>query len=217
MHRAGRRLWLLAVVGSLAAPPARAGEAPATLSLRAAEIDFSAIAPLTRELMRHELGVWLAPVSLELGWRRARPSDETDKDELRVILMRSTGVGGDAGALGSTSRGGPVPTIWVYVPTVARALGFEPEAVASSLESQRLLGVALGRVLAHEVVHLLAPHVEHADAGIMRAELHAFYLTRGRPELDAACAAALLSGARAWLAGGGPPQSAPWRALAQGR
>jgi hypothetical protein len=148
-------------------------------------------------VLRHELGVLLASAPLTLAWRRSRPGDETDPDELRVVLMRTAGVGGDEGALGSTSRGGPAPTIWVYVPTVAHALGFELEALATSLEEQRLLGIALGRVLAHELVHLLAPHVPHAEKGIMRSRLHAFFLTRGRSALEQECAEALAAGAGA--------------------
>ena len=120
-----------------------------------------------------------------------------------------SGVGGDQGALASTSLGGLVPTVWVYVPSVTHALDLELDAVATSLEAQRLVGVALGRVLAHEVVHLLAPDVEHADTGVMRSRLHAFYLTRGRPALEADCASALAAGARAWLAAGGSPGPPP--------
>jgi hypothetical protein len=91
----------------------------------------------------------------------------------------------------------------VYVPNVALALGLEPDEVPTSLEAQRLLGVALGRVVAHEVVHVLAPQVEHAQAGVMRPRLHAFHLAIGRPALEADCAEALAAGARAWLAGRG--------------
>jgi hypothetical protein len=180
--------------------------------LRAAEIDFASLASLTRTAMQHELGVVLAPASLALSWRRSRPGGETDPDELRVVLLRSRGVGADRGALGSTARRGLAPTIWVYVPNVALALGLDPDAVVTSLDSQRLLGVALGRVLAHEVVHALAPNVEHAGSGVMRPRLHAFHLASGRPALENECAAALAAGARAWLARGGPPPRAAWHA-----
>jgi len=73
--------------------------------------------------MRHELGLVLAPASLTLAWRRARPDAETDPDELRVVLLRSSGVGADERALGSTARRGLVPTIWIYMPTVALGVG----------------------------------------------------------------------------------------------
>jgi hypothetical protein len=140
----------------------------------------------------------LAPASLALAWRRSRPDAETDPDELRVVLLRSIGVGGDEGALGSTARRGLVPTIWVYVPTVALALGLELEAVATSLDAQRLVGLALGRVVAHEIVHVLAPDVGHGGASVMRPRLGASHLSSGRLALESDCAAALAAGARAW-------------------
>jgi hypothetical protein len=196
-----------------AAPGDEPGGAPAD-RVRAAEIDFASVPALTRAVMRHELGTLLAPASLGLSWRLARPSDETEPDELRVVLMRRRGIGGDARALGSTSQASATaPTIWIYVPTLAHALGLDLPAVATSLEDQRLLGVALGRVLAHEVVHLLAPEVGHADAGVMRERLHAFFLTRGRPALENECLASLARGARAWLSAGGPPRLAAGQGL----
>jgi len=215
MHLAARHPWLILATWSLVAqaPAGAEPQSAADVRLRAAEIDFARLAGLTRSVMRHELGVLLAPASLALSWRTSRPSEETDADELRVVLLRSSGVGGDQGALASTSLGGLVPTVWVYVPSVTHALDLELDAVATSLEAQRLVGVALGRVLAHEVVHLLAPDVEHADTGVMRSRLHAFYLTRGRPALEADCASALAAGARAWLAAGGSPRTASWRGL----
>jgi len=80
-------------------------------------------------------------------------------------------------------------------------LGFEPDEVRGSFEAQRLVGVALGRVVAHELVHVLAPGREHASAGVMRARMSAFHLASGRPALDEDCAEALADGALAWLAG----------------
>lgn len=209
MHVSGRCPLLMLAAWSLAATsPASAEPLPAAPArLRAVEIDFASLAPLTRAVMRRELASVLAPASLELAWRRSQPSGETDADELRVVLLRSAGVGPDQGALGSTARQGLVPTIWVYVPSVALTLGLDPEAVATSFDSQRLVGIALGRVVAHELVHVLAPDVAHGGTSVMRPSLHAFHLTRGRQPLERDCAAALSAGARAWLASGALPPS----------
>jgi hypothetical protein len=203
MHVVGRRALL--VVGILAAilpSPADAEHALTdSVVLRAAEIDFASVPSLTRGVMRHELGSLLASVSLEVSWRRSAPDGETQPDELRVVLLRSAGAGTDRGALASARpRTLTAATIWVYLPTVARALGVELDSLITSPDSQRLVGLALGRVLAHEVVHVLAPELSHARAGVMRASLHPHVLTTGRASLDAECRAALASGARAWLA-----------------
>ena len=201
MHVSGRCSWLILAAWTFGAPSPTFAEplAEVPARLRAVEIDFASLAPLTRSVMRHELGLVLAPASLTLAWRRSRPDAETDPDELRVVLLRSIGVGADQGALGSTARRGLVPTIWVYVPTVALALGLDLEAVATSLDAQRLMGLALGRVVAHEIVHVLAPDVGHGGASVMRPRLQAFHLSSGRLALESDCAAALAAGARAWL------------------
>ncbi len=203
------------LVAAALAPSTVLGAAPPPAALarvRAVEIDFAAIAPLTRASLRHELGELLAPASVALSWRRARPDAETEPDELRIVLLPRVGVGPDQGALGSTARVGLVRTIWLYVPEVATTLGLEPDAVVTSLESQRLVGVALGRVVAHELVHALAPAVAHADAGLMRPRLHAGELVRGRPALGAERTASLAAGAHAWLATGGPRRAGGGRA-----
>jgi hypothetical protein len=205
MHVTGPRpLLVLATCSLVASPPASAqSRSVEPARLRAAEIDFASLAPLTRSVMQHELALVLAPASLAPSWRRAPPEAETDPDEIRVVLLRSGGAGTDRGALGSAARRGLAPTIWVYVPNVAGALDLDLDGVATSLEAQRLMGVALGRVLAHEVVHVLAPEVGHARTGMMRSRLNSSHLASGRPALEGDCAAALAKGARAWLAAGG--------------
>ena len=201
MHVSRRRLGIGVVVGSLAVPGGL-GAAPraAPPSLRAVEIDFTRLSPLTRATLRSELGQVLAPVPLRMSWRTAATGDETAPDELSFVFLPSAGVGGDRGALASTANHDVVRTTWVYVPNVASALGLDLEAVVTSFDAQRLLGLALGRVLAHEIVHAIAPDVEHASAGLMRPGLDAFQLVRCRPALEARDSVRLAARARAWLA-----------------
>jgi hypothetical protein len=205
MHAWGRLGLILTAASVAPAGPLRAAPgAAAPARLPAVEIDFAALAPLTRTVMRRELAAVLAPAALLFDWRSAGPAEETDRGELRVVLLASTGVGSDRGALGSTARRGIVPpTIWLYVPNVAATLGLGHAGVAAGFEAQRRLGVALGRVVAHELVHALAPAVPHAEAGLLRARMHAFQLTSGRPAFEGDCAASLAAGAQAWLASGG--------------
>ena len=190
-------LWSLVAASRLGADPLVAP------LLRAVEIDFSRLAPLTRAAMRQELGQVLAPASLSLSWRKARTDGETEPDELRFVFLPRPGAGSDSGALASTANRALVRTTWVYMPNVAAALELDLGRVATSFESQRLLGVALGRILAHEIVHALAPDVEHARAGLMRPGLDAVQLVSDRPALSGSASALLQAGARAWLTDGG--------------
>lgn len=202
MRTLGRWPFLLAfsaVAGTLDGAEPR--PAP-PVELRAVGIDLAALAPLTLAAMRQEVRLVLAPAGLTCAWRSAEPGAETSLGELRVIFLRSTGLGADRGgtALGRTALGIPVPATWVYVPNVALALGLEPDAVRGSFEAQRRVGIALGRVVAHELVHVLAPEREHARAGVMRRTLGGFHLASGRAALEQGDTEALAEGARAWVA-----------------
>lgn len=200
MGVSGRRLgitvaWWLAAPGAAMAGPASAG-AP----LRAVEIDMASLAPLTRTTMRRELGLVLAPVPLAVSWRTAPAGGETRPDELSLVFLSMRGVGRDRAALASTANQGPVRTTWVYVPTVEATLELDPEKVTTSFDAQRLVGVALGRVLAHEILHAVAPNVEHTSTGLMRPRLNAFELVRARPTLEVDSAGRIAAAARDWLA-----------------
>jgi len=200
VHVSRRRLGIAVVTCSLAAPGWIQADPLVTPLLRAVEIDFSRLTPLTRAAMRQELGQILDPVSLSLSWRNARTDGETDPDELRFVFLPRPGAGRDRGALASTANRTLVRTTWVYMPNVAEALELDLAAVAYSFDAQRLLGIALGRVLAHEIVHAIAPDVEHTSAGLMRPALDAFQLVRERPALPGSACTLLPERARAWLA-----------------
>jgi hypothetical protein len=202
----GRQLAIV-IAGWLAVPgAATAGpSAPAGAPLRGVEIDHASLAPLTRATMRRELGLVLASVPLAVSWRTAPAGGETRPDELSLVFLSMRGVGRDRGALASTANQGPVRTTWVYVPTVLATLELDPESVVTSFEAQRQLGVALGRVLAHEIVHAVAPAVEHAGTGLMRPRLNAFELVRARPVFEADSAERIAAGARDWLTQGALP------------
>lgn len=207
MRALRQRPWLLLAALSAVAGTLEGGDPRPfpRVELKAVGIDLARLAPLTVATLRQEIGHVLAPVGLALAWRSAAPGAETSVGELRVIFLRSTGLGADRGgtALGRTALGIPVPATWVYVPNVALALGLEPDAIRGSFEAQRRVGIALGRVVAHEMVHVLAPEREHAHAGVMRRKLGAFHLASGRPTLEEGYAEALAEGARAWMAGPG--------------
>jgi hypothetical protein len=203
---------LLAGAGSLATSPADAEP----VRLRVAAIELARLSPLTFELMTQELSVLLDVADVRLGWRRARPSGVTAPDELRVVFLDSAGRGAHAGRpiLAASGQAGPAPTVWVYVPTVLAALGLKPKDPLDSFEAQRVLGLALGRALAHELVHLLAPEVPHGE-GVMAARVRLAALEHVRPALDRPSSVALAAAARSWQARGGPSPEAERRARAR--
>jgi hypothetical protein len=64
------------------------------------------------------------------------------------------------------------------------------------LRGNVLLGRAMGRVLAHELYHIVADTAEHNQDGVAQAELSAQELTSGQLELRPSDVAAIQSGLR---------------------
>jgi hypothetical protein len=179
---------------------------PPSLSL--VWIDAGGAATGSERSARDEAQRLLRALGVAATWRTGRPSEPVRPGELRVILL-------DRGAVDAT--GAPVlgatpdhfdgePFFWVHVPSVRSALGLDPRRplAPTELRDRHQLGVAIGRVVAHESVHALAPGVPHG-VGLMAARL-----TRGdllakavplQPELGIALRAALVGRGEAGAGG----------------
>jgi hypothetical protein len=74
--------------------------------------------------------------------------------------------------MGATKRGAVCPAIWVRVSNIRRALGIPrgPALFGLAGLERRLVSIAIGRVIAHEVVHAVAPSVPHGT-GLTAARL----------------------------------------------
>jgi len=208
--------WL--AVGLLAVASPLHGAAPddePPIRLHAVAIELASLGSVTFELMTRELSALLDETGVQLEWRRDRPSGATTPEELRFVFLDSPGRGAHAGqpVLAASGQVGPAPTVWVYTPSVVAALALGPTAPLDSRPAQRALGVALGRVLAHELVHLLSPEVPHGR-GVMTARVRLASLDHARPTLDASSAVALAAAARTWRSRGGPPPETERRARA---
>ena len=211
--RIGFCLWGLALPLSAASPT----EAP-TVRLWAAGFDLVRLGSLTTEVMTGELNQLLAVAGARVEWRWAPPGTEATPDELRVVFLDSPGRGAAARSpvLGTTATGysDAPPVVWIYCPNVARSLGLRGDPLHYSFLARRALGVALGRVVAHELVHALAPEVPHGS-GLMAHGLRPNAL-RGPPlALDVSGANAFKAAARSWQRGGGSPPVGERRARAR--
>jgi hypothetical protein len=170
------------------------------------------------DLMTRELNVLFAEAGVRVSWRRTRPSGtvvwrqtpsggEATRHELRVVFTASSGRGADAGQpiLASALPSGPAPTVWVYTPNVIAALDLQANTPVQAFVAQRALGVALGRVMAHELIHLLVPEEPHGT-GVMIACVRFADLDHRRPTLGSRLAGALTAAAQSWRARGATPQ-----------
>ncbi len=170
---------LVPVVGLLLLTrPGAAGETIGSRpTLRLVWVETGQVAPLIREVMAAEVERILEQMGVSLVWRSGGPQAVSEGDELRIVPLPSSGLGADAGrrVLGAVSQASARPkTVWIYYWNVIEAVGLRHDGLASSTPLQkRWVGLALGRVVAHEVVHSVAPDVPHARGGLMTSALRA--------------------------------------------
>lgn len=175
-----RELWsglaVVTLVSILAsAAPAAAEGAP----LRLAWKDPSGVAVGLEVYACAEAKDLLRKMGVAVSWRHGTSRELARPGEVRVILLdRAASLETGRPILGATpTTTGVAPAMWIHVPGVSSAIGLGIRRV-SELEpgDRRALGIAIGRVVAHEVVHALAPSVPHG-AGLMSAALGRRQLT----------------------------------------
>jgi hypothetical protein len=156
-------------------------------------LDFdSAPSKTSLEIMKKEVDALLRPAGVLLDWRLAA-ENRGDVSLADLVLLKfkgkckaeawSSGVEpGRTGTLGATKvAGGKVlPFSEVKCDAVKQALSYlRPEA--STIERQKALGLAMGRVVAHELYHVLAQTTVHAARGLAQAAESLQDLVAARP------------------------------------
>lgn len=130
-------------------------------------------------VMEKEVNALLKPSGVALDWRLTA-DNHGDQAFSKLVVLKFKGTcnakaagdetpGGDV-ALGETqvSDGHVLPFTEVQCDQIRQALAYlRPGALPS--ERQSAMGVALGRVVAHELYHILAKTTSHAAAGLAKA------------------------------------------------
>ncbi len=153
-------------------PKTRLGERE---RLRLILIDAEGLSPEAAGVLGREVGAILAGtgVDVDVGFAGEASLDSADASgvAVKVVLLsesgRRFGVGDDHMGAHLRVDGRPGDTVYVFVPVVREALGNRLQTARRRAEL--LLGRALGRVAAHEVVHAIAPDVPHASSGVMKS------------------------------------------------
>ena len=115
---------------------------------------------------------------------------------IRLVLLRvdSSDWGHEEQVMGAAVRNQETPgrthTVFVFLPNVLRTLGLHSDA---NVGRWRQVARALGRVLAHEIVHAVAPGHPHRDGGLMGRQLRRSILLKRELRLDPVTAKALRS------------------------
>ncbi len=136
------------------------------------------------EVMKKEVNHLLKPSGVTLDWRLTRDNEGKESFAGLVVLKfkgrcraeawtqpeGNFGTPGETVALGSTQvvQGEVLPFTEVECDQVRKALKYLQPG-AKLVDRQMALGMALGRVVAHELYHILARTTGHATAGMAKA------------------------------------------------
>ena len=180
-----------------AASPEPALSAPPRLRL--VWIDVLDSAPYAFQSAARETSAILADAGVQAAWTLGSAATVTSEDELKIVLLPETTNGArlPAHVMGGTRRGRQSHTTWVYLSNVLWALGLQGKGgLALSVQEQAQVARALGRVVAHEIVHAVAPEVPHSAHGLMAGKLGRAYLLQASAALAPAEQAAFRAGLR---------------------
>jgi len=167
---------------SLAAVPANGETVRADRAgpvLRLAWFDPTDIAAGSEQVARAETARLLARMGATVSWRRGTSGEVHRNDGGWVVLLGEGPPASGEPILGATQKGwSDAPVAWVRVPNVQAAVGISRSRSLGGLSPGELnrFAVALGRVIAHEVVHAVVPSVPHGT-GLMSGSLSRRQLT----------------------------------------
>ena len=167
-------------------PGPNAAAAPRPVALRLVWTDPARAAAGLERLARAEAEDVLREMGVSVTWRRGDARELARPGEVRVILLdRPAARDPEVPVLGATPPTFAVsPFVWVHIPGVSASVGVRhPGGAGVSPLETRALAVAVGRVIAHEVVHAVAPSVPHGS-GLMSASFTRRQLTAPRMPFD---------------------------------
>ena len=142
---------------------------------------------LAFDAMRHEVEDIFAKNGLSVRVHQAhagRSLAEYPEPRMNAILAPSEGESWNRGhnamaaAIGESGKG---HSIFVFYPVLLRTLGLRKIRTPAQHAD---LARAMARVLAHELVHVVAPERGHAAIGLMARQLTRHVLLRRKIELD---------------------------------
>ena len=162
-------------------------------------MDPTRVAVGTDAVARDETRSLLRKIDVSVTWRVGEAGEVALPGEVRVILLdRVASSASGEPILGATpARFDGSSYVWVHVPNVRAAMGLRPEGPLAAVDSSSVhaLGVALGRVVAHELVHVLAPSAPHGR-GLMSEKLNRFQLAASRLPVEPAVGVAVRAALR---------------------
>jgi hypothetical protein len=174
----------------LAAPLAQAGPRPPE-PLKLVWLDVVGVAAFAYEGASEEAARVLADHGLAVAWARGGRDTVRADDEIGVVILPRSASARGRNVMGATVRTAGAATVWAHVEETADAVALPRRPATWSGGERRRFAQALGRVIAHEVVHALLPGRPHDEGGLMAARLDRKALSAGSVRVDPRLAHAL--------------------------
>jgi len=196
------------VAASVAALPVRGQSLPSKVSAAPLEVEVAFSDPVSAlnlpiAWVGRETEEQFGVLGVRVHWRRTGPRQGEPAEVCRVILLPRHPLERERGdcVMGIALRSPGSRSVWLLLSAARRSLGLPASPTGPlSLQQRRDLARTLGRVAAHELVHVLAPGHPHASRGLMRARLDRSALTERGARFDSGTGEAL----RAALGGAEP-------------
>lgn len=149
-------------------------------------IDLAGVPAQAQMAARREAEEVLGRVGVSPRWRVGHAHELRQPGELLVVVLREDRAAQGEGrprVLGACLARPSAGRVWIYLDNVAWAMGLSRAPSLAGDDAVRM-GRALGRIVAHEVIHAVAPYVQHARSGIMQARLERRDLLANRLDVD---------------------------------
>jgi hypothetical protein len=185
--------------------------------LRLVWIDPTSAAPFAYAGMGREVQSILGAAGVDVVWDK-RAAGPLAAGEMAVIVLNAepARVALRPHVMGCVIKGEARSALWVNLTSVARVLGLDAHArIAWSGRERQQVATALGRVVAHEVVHAVTPQLSHTTRGLLSNTLNRSHLVHQSLLLDGDSADVFLRGI--WLRDATLPAEGPALVLARSR
>jgi len=147
-------------------------------------IDMAHTPAAAEQVAQEEAERLLGQLGLSVRWRHGVPGDVLAEGEFAVILLSSDRAARPGRfVLGACNSRSVTPRAWVFLSSLQWALSLP--SLDTPAEGSRL-GTALGRIVAHEIVHAVAPGLQHARDGLMAPRLDRTALLQPQMAIDPA-------------------------------
>ncbi len=143
--------------------------------------------------LRDELEQIFATIGVQVSWvdRATSPEHASECLEFRAIILpiQPTSWGFRPRAMGTVLSLDPPHTVFIFFPTIVRTvMRLESSYYGRYGADCRLVARGMARIMAHEMLHVLAPGLPHSEEGLMKRALNRNDLLLERPVIDPAFA-----------------------------